>query len=219
MMFRYLAFCAVGAALAGCAPAPEPWQVGDRSARLLVSRQPALQHGRLTVAAGDLQRRARRMAVASGGTRAARLASSRLYGRTAWPAAPTAGRRRASRCPRRASPCRAGASGKLLDVALGVVVVMPGLRIDPAHRADHLRGEQDVVQRNDLGQQFLTRQVIDAGVEEHVVQQMLGERRQLHVLRDAAEPPPVIRHRAAAVRDDELQRREVLEQVRRSGTA
>ena len=29
MMFRYLAFCAVGASLAGCTPAPEPWQVGD----------------------------------------------------------------------------------------------------------------------------------------------------------------------------------------------
>src|SRR4051812_14666581 len=54
---------------------------GDRSTRLLVSRQPAFQHGRLTVAAGDLQRRARGMAVASGGTRAERLASSRLY----WP--------------------------------------------------------------------------------------------------------------------------------------
>ena len=29
MMSRYLAFCALGAVLAGCAPAPEPWQVGD----------------------------------------------------------------------------------------------------------------------------------------------------------------------------------------------
>jgi len=37
-----------------------------------------------------------------------------------------------------------------LDVALGVVVVMAGLGIDPAHRADHLRGEEDVVDRNHL---------------------------------------------------------------------
>src|SRR5262245_46848396 len=34
-----------------------------------------------------------------------------------------------------------------LDVALGVVVVEAGLRIDAAHRADHFAGEQHVVDR------------------------------------------------------------------------
>ena len=81
MMSRYLAFCALGAVLAGCAPAPEPWQVGDGPRGYWYHDNLHSQLGRLAVAAGDLQRRARRMAVASGGTRAARLASSRLY----WP--------------------------------------------------------------------------------------------------------------------------------------
>ena len=66
-----------------------------------------------------------------------------------------AGRRRAARCPRRSSARSAADSASdLVDVALRVVVVMPGLRIDAAHRADHLRGEQDVVDRDHLQQQL-----------------------------------------------------------------
>ena len=57
--------------------------------------------------------------------------------------------------------------------------------------------------------------VVDAGVEEHVVEQLLLQRRPLHVLRQPAVAAPVVRHRAAAVRNDELQRREILEEVRR----
>jgi hypothetical protein len=55
--------------------------------------------------------------------------------------------------------------------------------------------------------------VIDAGVEEDVVQQVVFQQRLLQLLRQAAITAPVVRRRAAAVRDDELQRREVLEEV------
>jgi hypothetical protein len=106
-----------------------------------------------------------------------------------------------------------------LDVALGVVVVVAGLGVDAAHGADHLAGEEDVVHRDHLGQQVDARLVVDAGVEEDVVQQVVLQQRLLQLLRQAAEAPPVVGHRAAAVRDDELQRREVLEQVAWSGTA
>src|SRR5438309_11875709 len=37
-----------------------------------------------------------------------------------------------------------------LDVALGVVVVESGFRIDAAHRTDHFAGEQHVVDRDHL---------------------------------------------------------------------
>jgi hypothetical protein len=100
-----------------------------------------------------------------------------------------------------------------VDVALGVVEVKPGLGVDAAHRADHLRGEQDVVDRDHLEQQVDARLVIDAGVEEDVLHHVLGQRRPLAACRRAREAAPVIGHRAAAVRDDEAQRREVLEQV------
>ena len=46
-----------------------------------------------------------------------------------------------------------------------------------------------------------SRLVVHAGIEVHVVQQKFLERRALHVLRDAAIAAPVIRHRAAAVRE------------------
>src|SRR5688572_3409578 len=55
-------------------------------------------------------------------------------------------------------------SAELVDVALGIIVVMTSLRIDAFDRAQHLRCKQDVVDRNDLRQQFDARIVIDAGV-------------------------------------------------------
>ena len=100
------------------------------------------------------------------------------------------------------------------DVAARVVEVVARLRIDAAHRADHFAGEEDVLDGNHLGEQVDARLVVDAGVEEDVVQQVVLEQRLLHLLRQAAEAPPVVRHRAAAMRDHEAQRREVLEQVR-----
>src|SRR5215510_16319965 len=45
-----------------------------------------------------------------------------------------------------------------LDIALRVVVVVAGGRIDAAHRADHLAREENVVDRNHAGEQ------IDAGL-------------------------------------------------------
>ena len=60
------------------------------------------------------------------------------------------------------------------EVASRVVVVMAGLRIDAAHRADHLRGEQDVVGRHHLQQE------LDAG---------LGGRRRCRRRRSSAAAP------------------------------
>ena len=91
---------------------------------------------------------------------------------------------------------------------------MAGAGIHAANRAHHFRGEQDVVHRNDLGQQVDARLVVDAGVEVNVVEQELLQRRFFHVLRQTAIASPVIRHRAAAVRNDEFQGREILEDVR-----
>src|SRR6185437_1542800 len=106
-----------------------------------------------------------------------------------------------------------GGDRGLVDVAFGVVEMMPGLGIDTAHRADHLRGKEDVVDRDHLGEEINARLVIDAGVEEHVLQDQLAERRALLVLRQAAIAAPMIGYGAAAMRDDELQGRKILEDV------
>ena len=101
-----------------------------------------------------------------------------------------------------------------VDVAAGVVVVVAGLGVDAPHRAHHLGGEQDVV-GGDHGQQAVdARLVVHARVEEDVAEQQLVERRPAHVLRQAPEPAPVVRHRTAAVGDDQPQLGEVGEQVR-----
>ena len=47
-----------------------------------------------------------------------------------------------------------------------------------------------------------------------LLQQVLLQQRLLHLLRQPAKTAPVIRHRAAAMRDQELQCRKVLEQIR-----
>src|SRR4029077_9294173 len=57
-----------------------------------------------------------------------------------------------------------------LDVALGVVIVVASLRVDPPDSADHFAGEQDVVDRDHLGQKIDARLMIDAGVEEDVLE-------------------------------------------------
>ena len=100
-----------------------------------------------------------------------------------------------------------------LDVALGVIVMVSRLRIDAAHRADHLARKQDIADGDHAGEQIDAGLVIDARVEEDVIEQMVLQQRLLHFLRQPAETAPVIRHRAAAVRDDEVQRREILEQI------
>src|SRR4051812_24321555 len=89
-----------------------------------------------------------------------------------------------------------------LDIALGVVEIIAGLGIDAAHGADHLGGEQNILDRHDLGEEIDARLVVDAGVEEDVLQQQLREGRTLHVLRQPAIAAPMIGHGAAAMRDD-----------------
>jgi hypothetical protein len=88
-----------------------------------------------------------------------------------------------------------------------------GLGVDALDGADHLRGEQDVVHRDHLRQQVDARLVVDAGVEEDVVEQVVAQQGLLQLLRQPPVAAPVVGCGAAAVRDDELQRREVLEQV------
>src|SRR6202158_4309388 len=91
--------------------------------------------------------------------------------------------------------------GRGLDVTLGVVIGKAGLGIDAAHRADHLAGEQDVLDRDDPRQKVDALLLIDAGVEEDIVQQMILEQRLLQLLRQATKPAPVLGARAAAMRD------------------
>src|ERR1017187_3236891 len=55
--------------------------------------------------------------------------------------------------------------------------------------------------------------MIHAGVEIDILEQQLLERRSFEVLCQPAKTAPVERHRAAAVRNDEAQRRELLEQI------
>src|SRR5262249_50421109 len=106
-----------------------------------------------------------------------------------------------------------GAHAERVDVARGCVVVVAGLRIDAAHRADHLRGEQDVVGRDHLEEEIDAGLVIDAGVEEHVVQQVVLQQRLLEILGDPAIAAPVVGRSPAAVGNDELEARKVLEEV------
>src|SRR6266478_2678919 len=107
-----------------------------------------------------------------------------------------------------------GRQRQLIDVALGVVVVVAGLRIDAANRADHFRGKKNVIDRDDLRQQLLAGQVIDAGVEEYVLQHEVGQQPELGVLRQAAVAPPMIGYGTATMRNDELDGREILENRR-----
>ena len=107
---------------------------------------------------------------------------------------------------------------EVVDVDERVVPGDAGLRVGAADRAEHLRGEQDVVGANHLVQQVDAGLVVDAGVEEDVAQQ-LGGVRPAQPRGQAAVAAPVVGHRAAAVRDDERQRREALEQVALRGTA
>ena len=62
-----------------------------------------------------------------------------------------------------------------VDVALGVVEVVAGRRVDAPHRADHLGAEQDVVDVDDLEEQVDARLVVDAGVEVHVAHEVRRE--------------------------------------------
>ena len=61
---------------------------------------------------------------------------------------------------------------------------------------------------------MLFRSVINARVEENVVQQVIRKQRLFQLLRETPEAAPVIWYGAAPVRNDEAQLREILEQIR-----
>ena len=103
--------------------------------------------------------------------------------------------------------------GAGLDVALGVVVVVAGGGVDAAHRADHFAGKQHVLHRDHGVEQVDARLVVHAGVKEHVVQQVLVSSGFFISCARPGSGPSGKRHRAAAVRDQELERGEVLEQI------
>ena len=100
-----------------------------------------------------------------------------------------------------------------LDVALGVVVVVAGLRVDAAHRANHFGSKQNILHRDHGVEQINARLVVDTGVKENIAQQMFFQQRLLEFLRQATETAPVVRHSAAAVRDQKLQSWKVFEQI------
>ena len=100
-----------------------------------------------------------------------------------------------------------------VDIAFGVVEIMAGRGVDAPHRADHFRPEQDILVLDDVRQQVDARLVIDAGVEEDVVHQMGRQVGLLQHVGQTAIAAPMIGHRAAAMRDDELEGREIPEQV------
>ena len=56
-----------------------------------------------------------------------------------------------------------------INVALCVIKVVPCLGVDPAHGPDHLAGEQDVLDGNDIRQQVDARLMIDASIEEDIL--------------------------------------------------
>src|SRR5215469_18151042 len=89
--------------------------------------------------------------------------------------------------------------------------MMTGLGVDATHCADHFRSKEDVIDRDDPCQQFLAGQMIDAGVEKDVPQDEVGQQPELGVLCQTAEAAPMVRHRTAAVRNDEFYGREILE--------
>src|SRR3546814_6187490 len=70
-------------------------------------------------------------------------------------------------------------SSDLIDIALGVVEIVAGMRVDPAHGTDHFAAEQYVLVLDHIGEQVDPRLVIDAGVEEHVVHEVLFDVRLL----------------------------------------
>src|SRR4030095_7501285 len=82
--------------------------------------------------------------------------------------------------------------GERIDVALGIVEVVPGFRIDAPYRAHHLRPEENVVRRADTDQEIDARLVVDARIEEHVVANQVGERRPHQILRQPARAAPMI---------------------------
>jgi len=100
-----------------------------------------------------------------------------------------------------------------VDVALGVVEVVAGLRVDAPDGAHHLGSEQDVIGVDDLKEQVDAGLVVDARVEEHVLHDVLAQRGLVQHVGEPAVAAPVVRDGAAPVRDHQPQVGEVGEQV------
>src|SRR6266853_78642 len=81
--------------------------------------------------------------------------------------------------------------GLFVDVLLRIVVVLVGLRIDPADGSNHLGSKQYIVDRNNLRQQIETRLVINTCIEEHVVANHVRQHRTFHILSETAIPAPM----------------------------
>src|SRR5271165_5335129 len=81
---------------------------------------------------------------------------------------------------------RRAQDGGSVDVAPRVIEVMAGFRIDALDSADHFRGEQNIVGRNDFAHAVDSRLMVHAGIKIYVVQQEFRKRRAFHVLRDSA---------------------------------
>ena len=123
-----------------------------------------------------------------------------------------AGRKHVSHCLRRLRTSTRR-NGQLINVPFRIVEIVARFRIDRPNRSDYLRRERDIIDRNDLGEQLGAWQLIHAGIEQDVAQQMLAERGRLHGLCQSAEASPMIRDRAAAIRDDELRGWEVVKNI------
>src|ERR1700746_632887 len=95
-----------------------------------------------------------------------------------------------------------------------MVEIMAGLGIDAFYSADHLRSEEDVIDGNDFRQHIYSRLMIDAGIKVDVFQKKFAQRRTFQILCDAAITAPMVGNGTAAMRNDELQRGKILENVR-----
>src|SRR6478735_10532203 len=82
----------------------------------------------------------------------------------------------------------------VVDVACRVVEVVAGPRVDVPDRADHFRGEEDVLCRHDFQQQVDSGLVVDAGVEKDVLQEVFFQCGLSQCHGKAAETSPVVRH-------------------------
>src|SRR3984893_15293865 len=90
---------------------------------------------------------------------------------------------------------------------------MARLGIDAFYGPDHLRSEQNVVDRNDLSEQVYARLMVHAGIKLDVPQQKFSQRGALQILRNTTITAPMIGNRAATMRNDEFQRGEILKNV------
>lgn len=101
------------------------------------------------------------------------------------------------------------------DVSTSIVVVKSSCWIYALNRAQHFGRKENIIDGYHLGQEIDSGLMIDASIEEYVLKKMRVESRALHFLRQPSISTPMVRHSAASMRNDDLERREVLEQISR----